>query len=335
MITEVRTIVMPSMATTMAQIIGFSNTAFLPEICGLRYHSTGQRIVVLVIGLATRLSPACSSTTQHSRKPVRIECARSHLQQFMPTLVTAPMTEKDQLFEQFQSGMNNFVFDERVVRVFPDMINRSVPGYSLILPMLGVLARRCVQPESHVYDLGCSLGAVSRVIRESVSVPGVRIIAVDNSADMLKRFAGDLKLLPASEERPHIELILGDVSTVAIQNASLSVLNFTLQFIERDQRAHLLSRIAAGTRPGGALVLSEKIRFDDPVEHSLQTEWHHDFKRAQGYSDLEIARKRDALERVLLPDTEAEHLARLKAAGWSKAVRWFQCFNFVSYLALR
>jgi tRNA (cmo5U34)-methyltransferase len=253
----------------------------------------------------------------------------------MPTLVTAPMTEKDQLFEQFQSGMNNFVFDERVVRVFPDMINRSVPGYSLILPMLGVLARRCVQPESQVYDLGCSLGAVSRVIRESVSVPGVRIIAVDNSADMLKRFAGDLKLLPASEERPHIELILGDVSTVAIQNASLSVLNFTLQFIERDQRAHLLSRIAAGTRPGGALVLSEKIRFDDPVEHSLQTEWHHDFKRAQGYSDLEIARKRDALERVLLPDTEAEHLARLKAAGWSKAVRWFQCFNFVSYLALR
>lgn len=235
--------------------------------------------------------------------------------------------------------MKDFVFDERVVRVFPDMINRSVPGYGLILPMMGVLARRCVQPGSRVYDLGCSLGAVSRVIQQSITVPDVRIIAVDNSADMLKRFEAELQQLDAQSSArpagPGIELVLGDINAVELQDASLSVLNFTLQFIQRDQRAALLSRIAAATRPGGALVLSEKIRFDDSAEQALQTDWHHDFKRAQGYSDLEISCKRDALERVLLPDTEAEHLARLKAAGWSRAVRWFQCFNFVSYLATR
>ena len=246
------------------------------------------------------------------------------------------MSERDQLFEQLPQGMNDFVFDERVVRVFPDMINRSVPGYGLILPMLGVLARRCVLPGSRVYDLGCSLGAVSRVVRDAVSAPDVRIIAVDNSADMLSRFGQDLQQQPQLQPgRPQIELVFGDISTTPIEDASLSVLNFTLQFIRRDLRQDLLARIAAGTRPGGALVLSEKIRFSDAEEQALQTDWHHDFKRAQGYSELEIARKRDALEQVLIPDTEEEHLARLQAAGWSKAVRWFQCFNFVSYLAIR
>lgn len=245
------------------------------------------------------------------------------------------MSERDQLFEQQAMGMNDFVFDDRVVRVFPDMINRSVPGYGLILPMMGVLARRCVQAGSQVYDLGCSLGAVSRVVRQAVEVPDVRIIAVDNSAAMLKRFEADLQDMQPAPGSPEIDLVLGDISTTPISNASLSVLNFTLQFIQRDRRLDMLSRIAEGTRPGGALVLSEKIRFSDAAEQELQTDWHHDFKRAQGYSDLEIARKRDALEQVLLPDTEAEHLARLRDAGWNKSVRWFQCFNFVSYLAIR
>jgi len=245
------------------------------------------------------------------------------------------MSERDQLFDRPFPGMQDFVFDERVVRVFPDMINRSVPGYGLILPMLGVLARRCVQPGSRVYDLGCSLGAVSRMVHQSVTVPDVRIIAVDNSAEMLKRFAELLAEPAVPKDRPSIELVLADISDTPIENASLSVLNFTLQFIRPEQRLALLRRIAEGTRPGGALILSEKIRFADAGEQALQTDWHHDFKRAQGYSELEIARKRDALERVMLPDTESEHLQRLEAAGWTKAVRWFQCFNFVSYLAIR
>jgi tRNA (cmo5U34)-methyltransferase len=245
------------------------------------------------------------------------------------------MSERDQLFEQPPPGMQDFVFDERVVRVFPDMINRSVPGYGLILPMLGVLARRCVLPNSQVYDLGCSLGAVSQMVRQSVTAQGVRIIAVDNSVEMLKRFAASLEHEEGQADRPAIEMLLGDITDTPIENASLSVLNFTLQFIQPGRRQALLSRIAQGTCPGGALVLSEKIRFEDSAEQALQTDWHHDFKRAQGYSDLEIARKRDALERVLLPDTEAEHLQRLHAAGWTRALRWFQCFNFVSYLAIR
>ncbi|MDX1458235.1 MAG: carboxy-S-adenosyl-L-methionine synthase CmoA, partial [Marinobacter sp.] len=83
------------------------------------------------------------------------------------------------------------------------------------------------------------------------------------------------------------------------------------------------------------LILSEKIRFESPQEQDIQTRLHHDFKRANGYSDLEISQKRSALERVLIPETLEEHRSRLQAAGFSQVLVWYQCFNFVSMLAIK
>ena len=126
-----------------------------------------------------------------------------------------------------------------------------------------------------------------------------------------------------------------DVLETRIDDASVAVLNFTLQFIDPDQRQELLCRIAGGLLPGGILVISEKISFPDPEELSLQAEWHHDFKRAQGYSELEIARKRDALENVMRPESLEQHRQRLEQAGFSRVYRWYQGFNFVSMVAFR
>jgi tRNA (cmo5U34)-methyltransferase len=126
-----------------------------------------------------------------------------------------------------------------------------------------------------------------------------------------------------------------DILETRIENASVVVLNFTLQFVDPSLREGLLQRIAEGLNPGGALILSEKVRFDDPREQGLQTHWHHEFKRAQGYSDLEIARKRDALENVMRPDSLPQHHQRLRAAGFSQVYQWFQGFNFVSMIAIR
>ena len=46
-----------------------------------------------------------------------------------------------------------------VARVFPDMIRRSVPGYSNVIAGTGLIAGDYVQPGSNCYDLGCSVGA--------------------------------------------------------------------------------------------------------------------------------------------------------------------------------
>jgi len=245
------------------------------------------------------------------------------------------MTERDRLYETLISEPGDFVFDARVVRVFPDMINRSVPGYATVVPMLGMLARRYARADSNLYDLGCSLGAVALAMQAAVRAPGARIVAVDNAPDMIHGLEARLQAAPADPAAPPIEAVRQDILDTPIERASVTALNFTLQFVPPERRPDLLARIAAGTLPGGVLLLSEKVCFADPVEQELQTGWHHDFKRAQGYSDLEIARKRDALEHVLRPETLDTHHRRLERAGFARVYRWFQGFNFVSLVAFR
>lgn len=239
---------------------------------------------------------------------------------------------KDTLFAQPRPHLVDFAFDEQVARVFPDMIRRSVPGYDTIIAMLGVFAHHYVQPHSRVYDLGCSQGAATLALRRHISAPDVKIVAVDNAPAMIERCQHNI----AADLSPsEVELRCEDIQHTVIENASLVALNFTLQFLPPDQRAGMLARIANGLNPGGVLVLSEKICFDDESQQILFTDLHHDFKRLNGYSDLEISQKRQAIENVLIPDTLEQHKARLLANGFGTVHCWFQCFNFISLLAIR
>ena len=243
------------------------------------------------------------------------------------------MTNKvDNLFAKSRATTSGFRFDEQVVKVFPDMIARSVPGYELVVPMIGLLARRYAQPDSRIYDLGCSLGAASIAMSLSLRSNDVEIIAVDNSEAMVARCKKNV----AENCAPvPIQVLLQNMLDTPIENASVVVLNFTLQFLDREQRQTLINQVATGLRDGGVLIISEKICFEDQQEQVQQTDWHHDFKRTQGYSDLEIAQKRNALDEVLRPDTETVHFERLQQAGLNNPRRWFQCFSFVSYIAFK
>jgi tRNA (cmo5U34)-methyltransferase len=167
-------------------------------------------------------------------------------------------------------------------------------------------------------------------MRERVTAEGVRIVATDKAPAMIERFRDSLSALP---DGIPVEMVCGDIRDTGFDNSSVVVLNFTLQFVPPGQRTPLMRRIHDGLVPGGALILSEKISFEDTPTQARQTDWHLDFKRLQGYSELEIARKRSALERVLEPEPESVHLERLQRAGFSRVTRWFQCFGFCSYLA--
>ncbi len=242
------------------------------------------------------------------------------------------MSDRDTLFSAPIEKLGDWTFDERVAEVFPDMIQRSVPGYSNIISMIGMLAGRFVTPGSRVYDLGCSLGAATLSVRRNIQHPGCEIIAVDNSPAMVERCRRHIDAFRA--ETP-VQVIEADIRDVEISNASLVVLNFTLQFLAPAERQQLLEKIYQGLAPGGALVLSEKFSFDDATTGELLFDMHHDFKRANGYSELEISQKRSMLENVMLTDSVSTHKARLAKAGFSHAELWFQCFNFGSLVALK
>jgi len=237
---------------------------------------------------------------------------------------------RDTLYHQQDAPAASFEFNEAVARVFPDMIARSVPGYAATLRLIGSIADRYVTKGSRVFDLGCSLGAGSLSVRRQIG-DRAEITAVDLSEAMIEGLKSQLAEQGIQNIHPQVE----DVRDTHIENAGLTLLNFTLQFIPVDDRLSLLSNIAKGTRPGGVLVLSEKIAIDDPVVEEEMRKLHEAFKKENGYSELEISRKRAAIEKVLLPETVAVHQQRLEQAGFSRSQVWLQCFNFVSLLAFR
>lgn len=239
---------------------------------------------------------------------------------------------RDEIYRGGDGPVERFEFSESVVRVFPDMIERSVPGYRLLLELTPIVVANAVQPETRVYDLGCSLGAATLAARRAIRQPGVTITAVDRAPEMVRRCR---QLIARDNSRVPVEVIEGDILDAQIDNASLVMLYFTLQFVPPAQRDALITRIHAGLKPGGVLLLAEKLAFEPALNQSWLDHHHHDFKRAQGYSDLEIARKRQALENVLVPETRAAHHARLRQAGFASVIDWFQCFNFACIAAVR
>jgi tRNA (cmo5U34)-methyltransferase len=241
-------------------------------------------------------------------------------------------TKADLIYSSPQSKIKDFSFDAQVVEVFPDMIKRSVPGYSTIIETIGRLSKSYVVDNSNVYDLGCSLGAATLAMRQNIEASDCKIIGIDNSSAMVERCQMHINAFKGATP---CSIIQGDILETEIDNASMVVLNFTLQFIDKDKRQHLLNKIATGLNKGGILVLSEKISHQDEQCHQLLTDLHHDFKRANGYSDLEIAQKRTALEQVMKPDSLETHFNRFNQAGFSHASTWFQCFNFVSMVAIK
>lgn len=252
-----------------------------------------------------------------------------------PTTAKPTVSDADRIFAQPLPQVPDFVFNEAVVRVFPDMIKRSVPGYPAIVENLGVIAARFAQPNTRLYDLGASLGAVTQALRRHVTVPGCQVVAVDNSEAMVSRCREYLDAQGSMfQELLPVQVLEADILELTLQPASVVALNFTLQFVAPEQRQGLLERIRQSLVPGGALLLSEKLRFENPADHDLLTDLHVAFKRANGYSELEIAQKRSAIENVMKPDSFEEHRTRLLAAGFSRVVPWFQCINFASMIAL-
>ena len=238
---------------------------------------------------------------------------------------------KDNIYAS-QQAVKDFTFDERVVEVFPDMIQRSVPGYATIVSTMGKLAGQYAQNNSNLYDLGSSLGAVTLSMRRNIDKQNCQIIAVDNSAAMVERCK--LHLEGFRSDVP-VTVELADINEIEINNASVVALNFTLQFIPQPQRFALLEKIYQGLKPGGVLLLSEKVKGENTLVDDLLIDLHHDFKRANGYSELEISQKRSAIENVMRPETLNAHFERLSDIGFQHTQVWYQCFNFCSMIAIK
>ena len=236
---------------------------------------------------------------------------------------------RDNIFTN-NNDLVDFIFNKEVAQVFDDMVKRSVPGYKTIIEMLGLFVDIYGQDNTNYYDLGASTGAVSLALGLNNKHINNKIIAVDSAQQMVKKCKHNLK-----NKISNFQVIHNDINTIVFKNASIIVLNLTLQFIPSKLKNTLINKIYNGLNSGGILVITEKINFSNKFKQNKINELHLNFKTANGYSKLEISKKREALKNILTTEYKDQHLERLKLAGFSHSFCYFQCLNFASFLAIK
>ncbi len=240
--------------------------------------------------------------------------------------------EKDRVFAGKKTTVHPFEFNKQVARVFDDMLNRSVPFYNESITRQSQLTRQFYQPGTIIYDLGCSHGNLGMMILSQFHKMPFKMLAVDSSKPMIEKYS---KRLEKFDNPSQIELVCGLLEDVLIKNASVVLINLTLQFLNKEKRDNLIKKIYQGLNPNGILILTEKIVHDSNELNNLQTRFYKTFKLENGYSELEISQKRDALEKVLVPDSLEIHKNRILNAGFAEFDIWLKWFNFASMLAIK
>ena len=234
----------------------------------------------------------------------------------------------DNVYVDKQQHIVDFAFNEDVVAVFPDMIRRSVPGYETIIPMTGLIAARHLGNEGTAYDLGCSLGASTLAILQQSQASNIRVVGVDNSSAMIEEAQ---KLII----EPRATFQCADLLSTSVLNAKVVVLNFVAQFLAPEERLALFTRLHEEMHPDGLLIVSEKVRNADTPTQNIFDETHLNWKRANGYSEIEVSQKRQALENVMKVDTEEMQLELFQDAGFKVSKQWFRCLNWASFLVYK
>ncbi len=220
-----------------------------------------------------------------------------------------------------------FEFDEAVASVFDDMLARSVPFYDDVRRLIISLVLLREKDGKRVVDLGSSTAKFLLELSSGMQTK-MLLTGIDNSLPMLER--ARQKCLAFGAE---IELVLGDILKYDYKQVDFVIANYTLQFIRPMERLKLTKKICDGLNEEGLFIFSEKVVFADKKLDKEMIDIYYAYKKQQGYSEYEIAQKREALENILIPFTIEENIRMCKDAGFRSVETIFQWANFVTFVA--
>jgi len=219
-----------------------------------------------------------------------------------------------------------FEFDESVASVFDDMLERSIPFYKEVISLICDLVEMDCSKDAKIIDLGCS--TANTLLHLYKKSHQYSLIGIDNSEAMLENAAKKI-----SAYGSNIKLINSDITKVDLSSANVIIANYMLQFIRPIQRDSFVTKIYNSLEDKGIFIFSEKIIFEDKVLNKQMIDLYYNFKKEQGYSEFEIAQKREALENVLVPYTEEENKKMILKAGFRRVESLFKYGNFITFLA--
>lgn len=240
---------------------------------------------------------------------------------------------KDKIFSKKQQEIKKFKFNAQVAEVFDDMLSRSIPFYDEIHKITKDIIDRTFVDGGLIYDLGCSTGTTITLIDKHLKKQkkSARFIGIDNSKSMIEKSQEKIK----RNRVRNTTLVCADIEEVEFEKSQLIIMNYTLQFIPVSKRVKLLTRMYNSLNKGGVFIFAEKIKSSSKPVDDLLTTLYYDFKKRNGYSELEIAQKREALENVLVPHTPEKQLEILKEAGFKKSDTLFRWYNFACFIGIK
>tara|TARA_R110000796_G_scaffold152950_1_gene269329 strand:- start:47 stop:688 length:642 start_codon:yes stop_codon:yes gene_type:complete len=209
--------------------------------------------------------------------------------------------------------MKNKPFEFDTIEDFDKHINLSIPSYETLSDVFAGVTCAFAQPESSVVDVGCSTG---KFLSELPKANDCNYIGIDKT---------ELKNIHKG-----FELTIGDVEKVLpnLDNVSVVVSMFTLQFLGKLKRKRVLSQIKEKVLEGAIFLVAEKVYLDDPLIQTLVHKMHIQEKR-KSFHDKEILDKDTQLAISMFCKTETELLKELLQIGNVSKV--WQSYNFMGF----
>lgn len=225
-------------------------------------------------------------------------------------------------------------FNEEVTRCFDEMLERSIPEYTLMRDLVFKVGKHFVKPNTNIVDIGCSNGnAIEPFLRKFGAINKYKLI--DVSEPMLR----ECKL----KYKNWINLNLVDVMNYDLKQglpdeclkSSLILSILTLQFTPIEYRHKIIQSIYNSLNYGGAFIFVEKVLGNTSAIDEVLVDEYYKLKQDNQYTNEQIANKRKSLEGVLVPITQNWNVELLKSAGFSQVDCFWRCLNFCGFIAIK
>ncbi|ACM64005.1 TPA: carboxy-S-adenosyl-L-methionine synthase CmoA [Campylobacter lari] len=233
---------------------------------------------------------------------------------------------KDEIFKKPLE--KQFEFDANVASVFDDMVARSVPFYAQNLKLITQLITHFAPQNAKICDLGCSTASLLLALFEKRK--DLQLSGVDNAKAML-----DIARNKTSAFGARVDFYEQNLDEFSFFKNDVFVATYTMQFIRPPKRQEIIDKIYQNLNDGGIFIMSEKILYEDVKISKKMIEIYENYKQDQGYSKLEIATKREALENILIPYTQNENINMLKNSGFKIIESVFKWVNFETFVAFK
>tara|TARA_B100000035_G_scaffold72540_1_gene59900 strand:- start:28635 stop:29357 length:723 start_codon:yes stop_codon:yes gene_type:complete len=219
-------------------------------------------------------------------------------------------------------------FDIGVAKTFDNHVKKSVPLYDEGHQIIVDSSDYFIKKNSNVYDIGCSTGKlIERLSYFHKHKENINFFGIDSSKEMI-----------TSAKKNNIEnsrFTKGDITKVKLKQNSMTVLYYTLQFIDTAYRQEVVNKIYNSLEWGGALFLFEKVRAADARFQDITTTTYEEFKVRNNFTNDEIMSKKRSLVGILEPFSTQGNLDMLKRAGFVDINSIFKYICFEGFLAIK